>query len=543
MRHVFISYKHDDLDFAENVRNRLENAHFKTWMDEHIHAGEEWRNQIDQAIKGAFAMIVIMTPDAKASEYITYEWSFAFGIGVRIIPLKLRSTSLHPRLAALQYLDFTSKSNSNRPWDRLLAEVEEASKAPISSPASAPAASVPSFIQQAKAALNSTDANVRKDAIATLAQANNYEAQEALLEALSHPVADVREQAAIASSDIHYQAAVPRLIELLHDSVPGVRMASIGALEAMKDARAIPALLEVLEQADPTEKIRIVGAFGIFGDASVVPALLVLYEQAHAELREIIIYTLGNLNSFAAIPTLAEALQDPNLFVCRSATRALLQIGSNEAINAIVVAVLSMSKTQCEIMLNALSSSPQSDRLIACLDDIYQEHLPVHSTRVDREKNAKVRRRIIWAFGLLKDNKAIPTLIQSMDDEDPVVQRETIMAFKIIQDERALPALMTILRWRFEYYDERTLLCAIQALRQVGNASVIPQLKAVLNEMLDKHTELAIQVIDVFANLGDYETIEYLRRIQSGIKQNDFEKKQELTEAVHQAIKRIRSRL
>jgi hypothetical protein len=78
--HVFVSYKHEDLDFAENVIGRLERERFTTWADSNIGAGEERRNAIDIAIKNAFALIVIMTPEAKNSEYITYEWAFAWGI-------------------------------------------------------------------------------------------------------------------------------------------------------------------------------------------------------------------------------------------------------------------------------------------------------------------------------------------------------------------------------------------------------------------------------------------------------------------------------
>jgi TIR domain len=103
MKHVFISYKHEDLDFAENVQSRLERARFKTWMDSHIQAGAEWRAQIDQALRDAFVMVVIMTPEAKASEYITYEWSFAVGMGLKIIPIKLKPMSLHPRLSAFSF--------------------------------------------------------------------------------------------------------------------------------------------------------------------------------------------------------------------------------------------------------------------------------------------------------------------------------------------------------------------------------------------------------------------------------------------------------
>ncbi|MBA2681776.1 MAG: TIR domain-containing protein [Ktedonobacteraceae bacterium] len=117
-KHVFISYKHEDSDFAENLIHRVENAGFKTWVDsDKLAAGEDWRTGIDESIRNAFALIVIMTPEAKASEYVTYEWAFAWGAGVKVIPILHKSTQLHPRLEALQHLDFTSRTN--RPWDKL----------------------------------------------------------------------------------------------------------------------------------------------------------------------------------------------------------------------------------------------------------------------------------------------------------------------------------------------------------------------------------------------------------------------------------------
>ncbi|HEY5005730.1 MAG TPA: toll/interleukin-1 receptor domain-containing protein [Ktedonobacteraceae bacterium] len=80
-KHLFISYKHEDSDFAEVLIRRFEKAGFKIWVDhDQLHIGEDWRNEIDQAIKNSFALIVIMTPEAKASEYVTYEWAFAWGL-------------------------------------------------------------------------------------------------------------------------------------------------------------------------------------------------------------------------------------------------------------------------------------------------------------------------------------------------------------------------------------------------------------------------------------------------------------------------------
>jgi tetratricopeptide (TPR) repeat protein len=132
-RHVFISYQHEDSDFAEVLIHRIEKAGFKTWKDDnHLPAGEDWRAGIDQAIKDAFALIIVMSPQAKASEYVTYEWAFAWGAGVKVIPVLFKETPLHPRLEALQYLNFTDRVA--RPWETLINTlIVLASGSPLSS--------------------------------------------------------------------------------------------------------------------------------------------------------------------------------------------------------------------------------------------------------------------------------------------------------------------------------------------------------------------------------------------------------------------------
>ncbi len=72
-----------------------------------------------------------MSPDAKASEYVTYEWAFAWGCGIKVIPVMYRKTELHPRLGALQYLDFTGRI---RPWDSLMKTLKTVESKPVPSP-------------------------------------------------------------------------------------------------------------------------------------------------------------------------------------------------------------------------------------------------------------------------------------------------------------------------------------------------------------------------------------------------------------------------
>lgn len=116
--HLFLSHSKVDGDFAELLKHRLEQIGFAAWIDtDRLDAGVDWRQEIDDSIRKALAMIAIMSPEARSSEYVTYEWAFAWGTGKRIIPIMLRETSLHPRLATLQYLDFTNRNA--RPWPKL----------------------------------------------------------------------------------------------------------------------------------------------------------------------------------------------------------------------------------------------------------------------------------------------------------------------------------------------------------------------------------------------------------------------------------------
>ena len=121
---VFISHCGQDGDFAELLKLQLENNGYNAWIDiERLKAGEDWRQEIDDAIKKSIAVIVVMTKEARESEYVTYEWSFGWGAETKIIPILLKQTQLHPRLESLQYFDFTNRRA--RPWDKLITRLSE----------------------------------------------------------------------------------------------------------------------------------------------------------------------------------------------------------------------------------------------------------------------------------------------------------------------------------------------------------------------------------------------------------------------------------
>lgn len=227
--HIFISYCNEDGDFAENLRGRLESDSFKVWTDNSLTCGDDWRAKIDKAIRDASALIVIMTQEAKASEYVTYEWAFALGADIPVIPVKLKETVLHPRLESLHYLDFTK--HKARPWADLIKAIKEKQdQSPKTCPSSVSEdertctieipEGTPRILNKAIEALDSFNPEEREEAVTFIRQFEHSASIEALFSALiKHPIEDVKYNAAQALGEIGDESIAARLIEAL-GSVP-----------------------------------------------------------------------------------------------------------------------------------------------------------------------------------------------------------------------------------------------------------------------------------------------------------------------------------
>jgi hypothetical protein len=84
-----------------------------------LRPGDDWRREIDDALRNSHIVLVLVTRIARQSEYVTYEWAFALGAGVKVVPIVVDKQALHPRLAAFQYFDI----NSPTVWDDLVAYI------------------------------------------------------------------------------------------------------------------------------------------------------------------------------------------------------------------------------------------------------------------------------------------------------------------------------------------------------------------------------------------------------------------------------------
>ena len=111
MSHVFISYAHADKAHLDRLVAWLGDkkpAEHELWYDQHIEGGNAWREEIATALDEAFAVLVVVTANSVKSLYCTYEWAYALGQGIPILPLVFDEVSITDVPAPLASKQFTN---------------------------------------------------------------------------------------------------------------------------------------------------------------------------------------------------------------------------------------------------------------------------------------------------------------------------------------------------------------------------------------------------------------------------------------------------
>ena len=132
MAHIFISYSHEDSDYATILANALDQAGFAVWLDERIEYGARWFNSITQAIRNSAAVVVIMTPAAEQSEWVEKEILLAQKYDKPLFPLLLEGREFDV-LITTQYVDVTDGNLPTQKFYNRLARVVSPHKMTITS--------------------------------------------------------------------------------------------------------------------------------------------------------------------------------------------------------------------------------------------------------------------------------------------------------------------------------------------------------------------------------------------------------------------------
>jgi formylglycine-generating enzyme required for sulfatase activity len=101
---LFLSYSRHDRDYVARLAADLQDHGYDTWYDDRIDLGHRWWRTIEKAIETCAGMVVVMSPEARESEWVEKEILLAQQEGKPILPLLLRGKGL-PLLINKEYAD------------------------------------------------------------------------------------------------------------------------------------------------------------------------------------------------------------------------------------------------------------------------------------------------------------------------------------------------------------------------------------------------------------------------------------------------------
>lgn len=134
MAQVFISYSRKDLAFVEQLAADLKTAGFDVWYDmSGISGGAAWKVAIEKALRDSESVVVVLSPESIASEWVDREFLFASQLNLKIIPLMYRACELSLNYVNLNYIDVQGL-NYQKHFPRLLHALSETTQ-PVPGPA------------------------------------------------------------------------------------------------------------------------------------------------------------------------------------------------------------------------------------------------------------------------------------------------------------------------------------------------------------------------------------------------------------------------
>jgi TIR domain len=127
--HVFLSYGHGSAGpYVESVAKYLTLVGVPVWFDRKIIAGEPWDDVVLAKIDACVAVILVMTPQARASKVVSGEVTYAQDKGKPVIPLLLEGSPFS--FLTLSKINFEDVTDGRMPSERLTARLRSLARSP-----------------------------------------------------------------------------------------------------------------------------------------------------------------------------------------------------------------------------------------------------------------------------------------------------------------------------------------------------------------------------------------------------------------------------
>jgi len=523
MTKVFISYSRMDIAFVEKLVSDLKETGLDVWYDlSGLDGGVRWRIEIEKAIQESQFVLVVLSPDSVASEWVEREYLFSSKHGKKIIPLFYRPCDLPMYYLNVQYIDVQG-ANYKRNFGEILrtlglrpvvqkkpSKPEGAKAVPakpkekkVETPKQKKAGKQRNWNWLTGSSLGRTrklvkqlaDASKRKQATAELVHFG-AEAAPALIEALQTKDQNLLPlyQGTLARIGV---AATPALTHSLRNDHPLIRGRVAEVLAQTKDPKAVPALLEALRSEFYTVRGGAARALGAIGDKSAIQPLLETLSDKEPEARIGALVGLGYFKEPDTFDNMADPLlEDPEIEVRQAAAQALGGTQHPQALPYLMVALNNSfwwyeREQEADVLLKAIEGMGEMavDTLLEALHD----------------SEGTVRRFAATLLGRIGDTRAIKPLGMTLYDthfEVGQAAAESLAGFGPVGLKVLAEALHHPEMWLRQH--------AIFGLTISGDKRIVPAILEMLN---DPEREVQKQAIQSLGELKDERALSALQAI------------------------------
>ncbi len=523
MTKVFISYSRMDIAFVEQLVSDLKETGLDVWYDlSGLDGGVRWRIEIEKAIRESQYVLVVLSPDSVASEWVEREYLFSSTHGKKIIPLFYKPCDLPMYYLNVQYIDVQG-ANYKRNFGEILRTMGVRPVVQKKPPKPEAVKSVPAKLKEKKEETPKpkkggaqrkrnwltgsslgrtrklvkqlTDVSKRKQATAELVHFG-AEAVPALIEALQTKDPNLLPiyQGILARIGV---AATPALTHSLLNDHPLIRGRVAEVLEQTKDPKAAPALLKALRGEYYTVRGRAARALGAIGDQGAIEPLLEVLKDPELEARIGAVEALGKFKLPKAFDNMADLLlEDPEIEARQAAAKALGETAHPQAIPYLMLALRDPfwwyeREREADVLLKAIEGMGEMavDTLLEALNDT----------------EGTVRRYAARLLGNIGDKRAIEPLGMALYDthfEVGQAAAESLAGFgapglKILAEALHHPEV-----WLRQH--------AIAGLTLSGDKRIVPPILEMLN---DPEREVQKQAIQALGELQDERALPALQAI------------------------------
>ncbi|MFH1435852.1 MAG: HEAT repeat domain-containing protein [Pseudomonadota bacterium] len=317
--------------------------------------------------------------------------------------------------------------------------------------------------------------------------------------------------------------ATDGLIELLKSENPTIRQDAVEALGRISNNKATAPLLAMLKDEDQQVRGRTCYALGQIGDSAATDPLLELLDDKEPQVRSAAAYAIGLIGDEKAIDPLLKAMKEADQNERWGYASALglygdrvfdlakeLASSDKKGLRQYGIDIVGrLNDTRAlPILIEALDDKSEDVRQTAArgLSAGGKDAFKALTDRLEKEKSVDVRIEILRTIGYTGDSKAVPLLIAASKDDTARARAEAVRALGQFDDEKAIEALMEALGDDSEWVKE-------SAVRALGYMKVKKALDAILKLLEDEDAYVKGSAASSLGTIGDMKAVEHLSKL------------------------------